>query len=165
MTTHPDQNAFTVSAPDRQKPNHRLNLVLGVLLTITMLSLAGPGHAIHGIAGTLLLLGCGIHIGRHRRWIQAVIEKTPKNLTPTVRRNRSLFWGMLVSGAICGLSGLATLPFAHGPGHLLLPLMFCWNGIHALSGLAFLGLNLYHLALHRHGFTKRAGESSATARK
>jgi uncharacterized membrane protein len=103
------------------------------------------------VAGIFLLIGCGIHLARHGRWIKAVILETPKNITPSLRRQRRLFWGMLLSGSVCGLSGLVGLLFIH-EAPIFIALLCCGSPIHTLSGLAFLGLNIYHLALHRSWF-------------
>lgn len=156
MTIFPDKT--TVSAPgvNKQAGLFSLNILLVILLASTILSLPGA-HAIHIVSGTFMLIGCGIHLVLHRHWIKAVILETPKNVTTALRRQRRLFWGMFISGSLCGLSGLSgliTLPLIHAP-HIFLPLHCCGTPIHILSGLTLLGLNIYHLVLHRNWFAAR----------
>jgi hypothetical protein len=83
-----------------------------VTLAATMLPLPGGADGIHCVSGILLLTACAIHLIWHERWIKAVILDKPKSLTPTLCRRR-LFWGMLLSGFLCGLSGLVTLSLGH----------------------------------------------------
>jgi hypothetical protein len=152
MTTLPGKTASPTLGLEKQSGRLWLNIILLIFLAMTILSLPG-GHAIHIVGGILVLIGCGVHLILHRRWIKAMILETPKNGTPGLRRQRRLFWGMFLSGSLCGLSGLVALPFAHDP-HVFLPLHCCGTPIHVLSGLIFLGLNIYHLALHRNWFSK-----------
>jgi hypothetical protein len=152
MTTLPDETVSATLRLDKRIGLRWLNIALVILLAATMLSLPVGGHATHCVGGIFLLVGCGVHLALHGRWIKAVILKSPKNITPTLRRRR-LFWAMLLSGFLCGLSGVVALPLAHEP-HLFLPLLCCGTPIHILSGLAFLGLNIYHLVLHRSWFMK-----------
>ena len=152
---------------NKSKPDIRLNGVLAVLLVVTIFSiLGGGGHGhgrsgwgvIHCLAGALLFVGCAIHLALHGRWIKAVVLSTPQNPTPAIRRNRRLFFALLVSLLVCGLSGPATLVFSHGPAHLLLPMLCFLPMIHDLSGVIFLGLSLYHLVLHRKWIMKKISE-------
>ncbi|CAG0977239.1 hypothetical protein ANAEL_01522 [Anaerolineales bacterium] len=154
MTTFP--NKTTVSAPMANKQTGRLglNIFLVILLALTILSI--PADGIHIVGGILLMLGSVIHLILHRRWLQSVILEPPKNVTPVLIRQRRLFWGMFLSGSLCGLSGLIMLPIAFDP-HAFLLLHCCGTPIHILSGLTFLGLNIYHLILHRNWFAARLG--------
>jgi hypothetical protein len=131
-----------------------LNVALLILLAVTILSLPNGAHALHIVGGIFMLIGCGLHLALHGRWIKAVILETPKNITPALHRQQRLFWGMFLSGSLCGLSGLISLPLILDP-HVFLPLHCCGIPIHILSGLTFLGLNIYHLVLHRTYFEKK----------
>ncbi len=141
-----------------------LNIALVFSLVMTILSLPSGAHAIHASAGIFMLIGCGIHLALHRKWIEAVILQTPKNATPALRRQRRLFWSMFLSGFLCGLSGLVSLPLSHNP-HLFLLLYCCATPIHILSGLTFLALIIYHLALHRNWFTAWLGQVQTTVKR
>lgn len=152
MITLPGKTASPTLGLEKQPGRLWLNIILMIFLAMTILSLPS-GHAIHIVGGILMLIGCGVHLILHRHWIKAVILETPKNITPALRRQRRLFWGMFLSGSLCGLSGLVALPFAHNP-HVFLPLHCCGMPIHILSGLIFLGFNIYHLVLHRNCFRK-----------
>lgn len=152
MTTLPDETAPATLGLDKQIGLLVLNIVLVISLAVTMLP------PLHCVGGVFLLIGCGVHLALHRRWIKAVILETPKNITPALRRQRRLFWAKLLSGFVCGLSGLVigleTLPLAIEP-HFFLPLHCCGTPLHLVSGLAFGSLNIYHLVLHRHWFRKK----------
>ena len=145
MTTLP--NKATVPMPG---VNKRIGLLgLDIALVILLLTTLHPGT--HIVGGLLLMIGCGIHLVMHGRWIKAVILETPKNVTPALCRQRRLFWSMFLSGSLCGISGLAMLPFVLDL-HAFFALHCCGTPIHILSGLTFLGLNIYHLVLHRNWF-------------
>jgi hypothetical protein len=154
MTTFLDKIASAALGLDKQTNRPWLNIILAIFLAATMLSLPGGADAVHCVGGIFLLIGCGVHLLLHRRWIKVLILATPKNLTPALRRRRRLFWAMLVSGFLCGLTGVVALP-----------LLFCGTPIHILSGLVFLGLNMNHLVQHRNWFTKRICQVSAAVRK
>jgi hypothetical protein len=161
MTTLPGKTASPTLGLEKQSGRLWLNIILLIFLVMTILSLPG-GHAIHIVGGILVLIGCGVHLILHRRWIKAMILETPKNGTPGLRRQRRLFWGMLLSGLICGLSGVVGLPFhVHDP-LVSLPVHCCVAPIHVLSGLIFLGLNIYHLVLHQNWFRKNLTIFSTT---
>jgi hypothetical protein len=152
MTTFPDKTVSATLGLDKQA-NRPLNIILLILLATTMLPLFGGADAIHCVGGMFLLIGCGVHLALHGRWIKVVMLESPKDISPALHRQRRLFWGLLISGFLCGLSGLAALPLAHEP-HSFLPLLCCGTPVHVLSGLVFFGLNIYHLALHRNWFRK-----------
>jgi hypothetical protein len=156
MTTF--SNKSTVSAPVVSKQTGRigLNILLVILLAMTILSLPGGADGIHIVGGILMMIGCIVHLVQHRRWIKAVILDTPKNITPSLQRQRRLFCGTFLSGSICGLSGLMMLPFAFA-SRAFLPLHCCGSPIHILSGLTFFCFNIYHLVLHRNWFIARIG--------
>jgi hypothetical protein len=154
MTTFLNKIASGVLGLDKQTDRPWLNIILAIFLAATMLSLPGGADAVHCLGGIFLLIGCGVHLLLHRRWIKALILVTPNNLTPALRRRRWLFWGMLISGFVCGLTGVVALP-----------LLFCGTPIHILSGLVFLSLNINHLGQHRNWFTKRISQVSAAVRK
>jgi hypothetical protein len=163
MATFP--NKATLPTPGMNKPARPflLNISLAILLLLTILSLAG-GHAIHIVAGTLMLIGCSVHLALHGRWIKTVILETPKDITPVLRRQRRLFWGMFLSGSLCGLSGLAMLPLILD-FHAFLALHCCGTPIHIVSGLIFCGLSIHHLVLHRNWLTARLGRVHPAARR
>jgi hypothetical protein len=163
MTTHPDNTISAAILTGRNKPKYHLNMVLAILLIVTILSLLGGGYEIHGVSGIFMLIGCSIHLVQHRHWIKAVILEKPKNITPTLRRQYRLFGGLFFSGFLCGLSGLGALPLIVAP-HIFLPLHFCGNLIHVVSGLAFISLNITHLVLHRNWFKRIFAFSSLTSR-
>jgi hypothetical protein len=156
MTTF--SNKSTVSAPVVSKQTGRigLNILLVILLAMTILSLPGGADGIHIVGGILMMIGCIVHLVQHRRWIKAVILDTPKNITPSLQCQRRLFWGTFLSGSLCGLSGLMMLPLVLDL-HAFLPLHCCGTPIHILSGLTFVGFNIYHLVLHRNWFNARIG--------
>lgn len=162
MTSLPNKSTLATLGLDKQTGWLWLNVALVILLAVTILSL--PSDETHIVVGILLMIGCGIHLILNRRWIQAVILGVPQNVTSALRCQRRLFWGMFLSGFLCGLSGLAMMPFALAP-HAFLPLHCCGTPIHVLSGLAFFGFNIYHLVLHRNWFTTRLGRVSAAARR
>jgi hypothetical protein len=164
MTRLSDGTAPAVLGLNRQTGRLWLNIVLVILLAATILSLIGDADGIHCVAGIFLLIGCGVHLALQVRWIKVVILNTPKNITPALRSQRRRFWATLLSGILCGLSGLGTLLLADPPFHIFLPLLCCGIPIHTLSGLTFLGLNIYHLVLHRNWFLTRIGRGSAAAR-
>jgi len=153
MTTLPNETVSAILGLSKRTGLRWLNITLLILLALTMLSLPGGADAIHCVGGIFLLIGCGVHLALHGRWIKAVILESPENGMPGLRRQRRLFWGMLLSGFVCGLSGVVALPFVHEP-HLFLPLLCCGTPIHVLSSLAFFGLTIYHLVLHRNWFGK-----------
>jgi len=159
MTTF--SNNYTAS---KQTGRLGLNILLIILLAVTILSLPGGADGIHIVGGILMMIGCIVHLVQHRRWIKAVVLDAPKNNTPALQRQRRLFYGIFLSGSICGLSGLMMLPFVFAP-HAFLPLHCCGTPIHVLSGLTFFGFNIYHLVLHRNWFTTRLGRVSAAARR
>ncbi len=163
MTTIPNKTIASTHSLNKQSGLLRLNITLAILWAVTMLSIPGA-DGIHVVAGLLLMTGCGLHLVLHRRWIGAVILETPKNATPALHRQRRLFWGMFLSGSLCGLSGLAMFPFILD-FHAFLPLHCCGTPVHILSGLTFLCLNIYHLVLHRGWFAARLGRDSADARR
>lgn len=168
MTAQSKHTTHSAFALDKHKLGLGLNIGLAILLIVTIFSLMN-GHrhgesawdAIHCLAGTMLLFGCALHLALHENWIKAVALNTPKNMSPSVRRSRQLFYGLLIAFIVCGLSGFATLIFSHGLAHLLLPLLCLWARIHDLSGMIFLGLNLYHMALHRKWVSAKIGKSLA----
>jgi hypothetical protein len=162
MTTLPGKTASSTLGLEKQFGRLWLNIILVIFLAMTILSLPG-GHAIHIVGGILMLIGCGVHLILHRRWIKVVILETPKNGTPSLRRQRRLFWGMLLSGLICGLSGVVGLPLhVHDP-LVSLPVHCCVAPIHVLSGLIFCGSITYHLILHRSWFRKNLTALSAAS--
>jgi hypothetical protein len=158
MTMFPNKATIPASRANKQIGLLWLNIALAILLAVMILSLPGADE-IHIVGGLLLMIGCGVHLVLHRRWIKAVILETPQNVTPALHRQRRLFWGMFLSGSLCGLSGLAMLPLVLD-FHAFLPLHCCGTPIHILSGLTFLGLNIYHLVLHRNWFAARLGWAS-----
>jgi hypothetical protein len=143
-------------AASKQTERLGLNILLMILLAVTILSLPGGADGIHIVGGILMIIGCIVHLVQHRRWINNVILDAPKNITPSLQRQRRLFWGTFLSGFLCGLSGLMMLPFAFAP-HAFLPLHCCGSPIHILSGMTFVGFNIYHLVLHRNWFIARIG--------
>lgn len=149
MTSLPNKSTLATPGLEKQTGQLWLNVALLILLAVTILSL--PSDKIHIVAGILLMIGCGIHLILHRRWIQAVILGVPQNVTSALLSQRKLFWGMFLSGILCELSGLVMMPFTLAP-HAFLPLHCFGTPVHVLSGLTFLGLNICHLVLHRNWF-------------
>ena len=142
MSLPPDNRLGTGPAVGRQVVRVALNGLLAVSLAATVLP------RLHRVAGVFLLAGCGVHLALHGRWIKAVILATPGNFTPAIRRQRRLFWATILTGPLCGLSGLAIESARLPRWHHFVVL------IHVLSGLAFLGLNIRHLARRRGWFRK-----------
>ena len=139
MTTIPGKTVSSTLGLDKPVGPVVLNILLVVLSVITLIP------PLHCLGGIFLLVGCGVHVALHGRWINAVILGRPKNIPPALRRQRWLFWAKLLSGCFCGLSGLVSVP-----------LPFCVTPIHVLSGLVFFGLNIRHLVLHRSWFRKKS---------
>lgn len=158
MTTLPGKTASPTLGLDKQIGLRWLNIALVILLAATILPLPGGADGIHIVGGILMMIGGGIHLALHGRWIKAVILDTPKNVATALRHQQRLFWGMFLSGSLCGLSGLIILLFALGP-HAFLPLHCCGIPIHASSGMIFIGLTIYHLMLHRNWFRKILGKT------
>ena len=132
MITHSNRTipgAVSVDGPKTKNlPNFWLDVILAILLFVIILSIISGCVVFHCIAGAVLFT-CGIiHLALHDRWIKAVVLGTPRNLTPAIRSNRRLFFGLLVSFLVCGLSGIATLVFSHGLPHLFLPMLCFWVG-------------------------------------
>jgi hypothetical protein len=148
MTTLPNETVSATLGLDKRIGLLWLNIILLILFVVTMLSLP-VRDAIHCVGGTFLLIGCGVHLALHKRWIKVMILKSPKNVTPTLRRQSWLFWGLLLSGFLCGLSGVVALPF-----DFFLPLHRWGTRIHVFSGMVFFSFNCYHLVLHRNWFRK-----------
>jgi hypothetical protein len=152
MTTLTDKTAVTPRV-EKQTDRAWLNFLLVVLLAATILPLPGGADGIHCAAGMLLLGVCAIHLVRHRRWIKAVILDKPITVSPMLHRQRRLFCAMLLSGSICGSSGLINLLSFH----IFLPLLCLIAPLHVSSGLTFSGLIVYHLFLHRNWFATKIG--------
>ncbi len=163
MTTFPNKTTVATPGLDKRTKFLGLNIALMTLLAVTILSIPGA-EGIHIVAGIFMLIGCGIHLILHRRWIKAMILETPQNVTLMLRRQRGLFWGMFISGSLCGLSGLAMLPLIFD-FHAFLALHCCGTPIHILSGLIFSGLSIHHFVLHRNWFTARLRRVHAAARR
>ncbi len=149
MMAHSERT--TLSGLNKWTGRTWLNLALAVLLAATILSRPGA-DGIHAAAGMLLLVGCSIHVAWHGRWIRVVVLDTSTDPQPARFRQRYLFWSTLISGFLCGLSGAAFLL----PASMFLPALCCLHPIHLFSGLAFLGLNIYHLVVHRNWFARMA---------
>jgi hypothetical protein len=151
MTTIPDEPVPVTPRLHKQAGAAALNIIL-VVLTVAML--VPPFHC---VGGMLLLTSCGVHVALHGNWIKAVILGAPKNNPPSLQRQRRLFWAKLISGVLCGLSGLVigmgSLPAALEP-HFFLPLECCGTPLHVVSGLTFGSLNIAHLVVHRNWFRK-----------
>ncbi len=163
MTTFPNKTTVPTPGLDKRTGFLALNIALIILLAVTILSIPGA-EGIHSVAGIFMLIGCGIHLILHRCWIKAMILETPQNVTLILRRQRGLFWGMFISGSLCGLSGLAMLLLIFD-FHAFLALHCCGTPIHILSGLIFSGLSIHHLVLHRNWFTARLGRVRVAARR
>lgn len=148
MTTLSDKATMPTSRLNEQMGLLGLDIALVIFLVMTL----NPGTHIAG--GLLLMTGCAIHLAMHIRWIKAVILNEPENSTPALHSQQRLFWGMFLSGSLCGLSGLAMLLLVLN-FHAFLALHCCSTSIHILSGLIFLGMVIYHLVLHRKRFTAK----------
>ena len=66
MTAFPNKTSVPAPGVNRQAGLFLLNSALVILLLVTILSLPG-GHAIHMAAGTIMLLGCSVHLALHGR--------------------------------------------------------------------------------------------------
>ena len=161
MTTLPNKTTLGTPGLNKQASRTGLNIFMVILMTATILPLPGGAHGIHWVAGLFLLIACGVHLMRHERWIKAVILNTPKVITSTLRRQRRLFWIELLSGSLCGLSGLISLLSIH----IFLPVICLVTPMHILSGLTFLGSIIYHMVLHRSWFATKIGRVSVSARR
>ncbi len=148
MTTFPDKPTPATSGLGKWTVRTWLGIVLIILLAATMLALLGGAIAIHCAAGALLLTSCSLHLTLHGRWLKAVILNAPKTVTPILGRQRRMFWGLLISGLFCGVSGATNLLSFVIPHHVFC----CGHVIHILAGLTFLGLSIYHLVLHKSWF-------------
>ncbi len=124
-----------------------LYLTLSVMLVVTVFSLLGA-HLLHIISGLILLLVSGLHLFIQRRWIKQVILSTPANPVSSLRRQRSIFWGLCISGLICGLSGVISIPMCLMP-HVFLPLHCLLAPVHTISGFIFIALNIGHHIRHK----------------
>jgi len=153
MKPCPEKPAAALPGMQKQTGRTWLDLSLALVLAATLLSLPGGAAGIHCAAGMLLLVGCGIHIAQHGRWVRAVILERSSSSLPALQRQRRLFWAMLLSGLLCGSSGLIAL-FS---GTIILPVLCLVMPLHGLSGLAFLGLVVTHLVRNRNWFAARAG--------
>ena len=155
MTIYPEKASVAAPSPALTKQTARpwLNFLLVVLQAATILSLPAEADGIHGAAGMLLLAACGLHLMGHRPWIKSVILSNPENIKPALRRQRWMFWAALFSGLLCGLSG----PIVLLSDKIFPPLLHLLTRIHAVSGLAFIGLNIWHLVLHKNWFSRRLG--------
>jgi protein-S-isoprenylcysteine O-methyltransferase Ste14 len=126
--------------------NRGLDVVIGILTVMATLSIVGAddtvlGYSVHTVSGILLAIGCAAHLALHWRWINAVVLHPSKSLCPKARRDRRVaLWltGLLL---ICSVTGLASLAPESARAVMV-------DRMHGISGIAFLGLAGYHLALH-----------------
>jgi hypothetical protein len=135
-----------------------LNVILGILLFITVISLA-PNEGrrfdaaqiqgwilLHEIAGTLLLALSALHLVLHWGWIKTVaLRKTPHPVK-SVRRNRATDLWLFGFAVPCALTGLMvwTLPQIL-PAPLGLALIE-WRDLHNWTGTAMMVILGLHLA-------------------
>jgi hypothetical protein len=147
MTTPLDKTSSAMTAADRQIGRLLLNIVLSASLIVTLFSIP-VADGIHILSGLILLAGSCLHLVFRRRWIKQVILSAPTHPAPALRRQQRMFWGLCLSGLVCGLSGLAMIPLILIP-QVILPLHCLLFPIHALSGFIFVTLNVVHHIRHR----------------
>ena len=147
------------------KAFYRMDMFLGALLFLTVISLIGceplrenatlspSGRTalivIHDIAGTLFLTGCFMHIAMHSKWIRTLYKKAPwQKLSVKNRLNRGTdLWLTLVT-VPCTISGIVYVGlqiFGSGPG--LIPIKE-WADLHRSTGMLMIMITGLHLVLH-----------------
>ncbi len=101
----------------------------------------------HNVAGTLLLIGCGVHIALHRKWIKGVVLRPPREMTGQLHAKRAVNIWLFVFYALCGITG----PIAWITQELLsnpfLLSLEAWGGLHKLTGMLMFLILLVHLGM------------------
>ena len=114
---------------------------------------------IHDWAGLAVLIGAGIHIALHWKWISCVAERYFKKLARQARINFSLNSVLFIAFFLASLSGLVVWLLLPGGGYqggrnpyynatLLGFTRHGWNDLHLYTGLAMIAVFAVHLALH-----------------
>ena len=114
---------------------------------------------IHDWAGLAVLIGAGIHIVLHWKWISCVADRYFKKLARQARINYSLNILLFVTYFLATLSGLVVwllLPaggYQGGRNPFYNATLFGlnrhgWNDLHLYIGLAMMVVVAVHLALH-----------------
>jgi hypothetical protein len=121
------------------------SIVLSIIFVITFFSLLG-GHggrnpalaSVHAIAGSLLLVGAGVHLGTNMDWIKAVYRRRASDLQGRLRSLRRTDTWLFISATLCAVAGMWWLIF---PVH--------WTyELHTLSGLVMVVFLTVHLVQH-----------------
>jgi hypothetical protein len=137
-----------------------LNIVLGILLFITVISLApneGRHFAaaqiqgwilLHEICGTLMLAISAIHLVLHWDWVKAVVLRRTLHSAKTVRRNRTTDLWLFAIAVPCAVTGIIVWAL---PRILPAPLglaLIEWRDLHNWTGTAMFVILGIHLTLH-----------------
>jgi hypothetical protein len=114
---------------------------------------------IHDWAGLAVLIGAGIHIALHWKWISCVADRYFKKLARQARINFSLNSLLFVAFFLASLSGLVVWLVLPGGGYqggrnpfynatLYGLTRHGWNDLHLYTGLAMMAVFAVHLVLH-----------------
>jgi hypothetical protein len=114
---------------------------------------------IHDWVGLGMLIGAGIHIILHWKWISCVAERFFKKLARQARVNFSLDSLLFVAFFLASLSGLVVWLVLPSGGYrggrnpfynasLLGLTRHSWNDLHLWAGLAMMAVLAVHLTLH-----------------
>jgi len=148
-----------------------ITAITGVLLWLVIPSGPGSGWIIfagltrqewvnlHNWVGLTMLLGVGLHLVLHWRWIVCVAERFFKRLTQQVRINFTLDSLMFVTFFLSGLSGLVAWLVLPSGGYrggrnpfygltLLGLARHDWSDLHLWASLVLMAILLIHLVLH-----------------
>ena len=119
-------------------------IVLSILFFVTSFSLLGGshGHPVHAIAGSLLLLGAGVHLRSRREWLRAVFSRPASGLTRRVRQLRRTDLWLMILSFLCAVTGISRALTIHGLETGL------FSALHGICGaLMILALGI-HLLQH-----------------
>jgi hypothetical protein len=136
-----------------------LNVILGILLLITLISLlpheinrSAPDvpawNLLHEICGTLMLAISAIHLVLHWDWVKAVVLRRTLHPAKTVRRNRTTDLWLFAIAVSCAVTGITVWAL---PGILPAPLGLAlneWRDLHNWAGTAMFVILGTHLTLH-----------------
>lgn len=114
---------------------------------------------IHAWVGLLMLIGAGVHIALHWKWISCVADRFFNKLTRQARLNFSVDSLLFVAFFLASLSGLVVWLLLPDGGYrggrnpyynasLLGLTRHGWNDLHLYAGLAMIAVFALHLALH-----------------
>jgi hypothetical protein len=114
---------------------------------------------IHEWVGLVMLIGAGVHIALHWKWISCIADRFFKKLARQARLNFSLDSLLFVAFFLASLSGLVAWLLLPSGGYqggrnpyynatLLGLTRHGWNDLHLYAGLAIIAVFAVHLALH-----------------